>query len=136
MKYSNLLRASILALLLLLAAPAWGEEVTLIRVVDGDSLVVEMRGLRMRVRMAGIDAPEYNQPGGTEAKEFVKKWCGPKGSTLDLEIHTTAYDRYDRLLAWVWRGDELLQELLVKSGLAEIYWLPKKDRHYGRLVAG
>ena len=38
-----------------------------VRVVDGDSLVLDVRGSHHRVDLAGIDAPELNQPWGTTA---------------------------------------------------------------------
>jgi endonuclease YncB( thermonuclease family) len=40
-----------------------------LRVIDGDSLVLEVRGAQYRVELADIDAPELNQPWGTNAAE-------------------------------------------------------------------
>ena len=121
-------------LFLLLAIPAMAEEAHVLRVIDGDSLRIELRGLELDLRLLGINAPEYNQPGGTEAKAFVQAWVD-KGGTVDLEFDRKRYGKYGRLLAWVWRDGELLQEEMVRRGLAEIKWIGKKDKHYGRLAA-
>jgi endonuclease YncB( thermonuclease family) len=42
-----------------------------LRVVDGDSLVLDVRGGQFQVELAAIDAPELNQPwGGTAARRL------------------------------------------------------------------
>ena len=42
-----------------------------LRVIDGDSLVLEVRGAQHRIELAGIDAPELNQPwGGSAARRL------------------------------------------------------------------
>jgi len=40
-----------------------------LRVVDGDSLVLDVRGSLYRIELADIDAPELNQPWGTTAAD-------------------------------------------------------------------
>jgi endonuclease YncB( thermonuclease family) len=42
-------------------------------VVDGDSLVLDVRGSHYRVELAGIDAPELNQPWGPAAADRLKR---------------------------------------------------------------
>lgn len=44
-----------------------------LRVVDGDSLVLEVRGGLYQVDLADIDAPELNQPWGTEASAWLNQ---------------------------------------------------------------
>lgn len=121
-------------LFLLLAIPASAEEAHVIKVIDGDSLRIELRGIQVDLRLLGIDAPEYNQPGGEAASEFVKAWLA-QGGTIDLEFDKKRYGKYGRLLAWVWRDGHLLQEDLVRAGHAQVKWIGKKDKHYQRLMA-
>ena len=139
-------------LFLALALPALAGVVTLLEpgdkvvaqvlsVTDGDSLVVEVRGLRVAVRMAGVDCPEWNAPGGKAAKSFTSKWLD-RNKTVILEAAQDCYtkkpdcwDRYGRLLAWVWRDGHLLQEDLVHTGHAEIKYIKKHDKYYARLQA-
>ena len=40
-----------------------------LRVIDGDSLVLDVRGSQYQVELAGIDAPELDQPWGPVAAE-------------------------------------------------------------------
>lgn len=128
------LLAAALAALLALAAPAMAEEARVLRVIDGDSLLVEMRGLRVQVRLLGIDCPEHNQEQwGELASRFSEEWC--EGKIVDIELGPDRWDRYNRLLAWVWRDGEMLNEQLLSHGLAITYMLEKTDRHYKRLTA-
>ena len=124
----------ITALLLLLAIPANAEEAHVLRVIDGDSLRIELRGIEVQLRLLGVDAPEWNQPGGPEAKAFVEGWLA-QGGTIDLEYDRKRYGKYGRLLAWVWRDGRLLQEDMVRAGHAEVKWISDKDKHYQRLIA-
>ncbi|MBU1611936.1 MAG: thermonuclease family protein [Proteobacteria bacterium] len=122
----------LLLLLLALAAPALAEEAMLIKVIDGDSLVLTIHGLPVEVRLLGIDAPEYGQEWGEEATEFVEDWT--EHQVFDLEYGPTKTDRFNRLLAWFWRSDgHLLNEDLVQNGLAIPFMLKKEDKHFQRI---
>lgn len=63
-----------LLIILHLPTPAWAWEGQVIRVTDGDTIVVinEDRE-QVRIRLYGIDAPESDQAFGDEATEFVKE---------------------------------------------------------------
>tara|TARA_B100000683_G_scaffold213553_1_gene208506 strand:- start:273 stop:698 length:426 start_codon:yes stop_codon:yes gene_type:complete len=132
----GLFHKSLITLLFIFAFALTGiataEEARVIRVIDGDSLRIELRGLEMDLRLLGVDAPEWNQPGGEEAKAFVQAWVD-KGDSIDLEFDRKMYGKYGRLLAWVWMDDELLQEELVRHGHAQVKWLSVKNKHYSRL---
>lgn len=120
--------------LFLLAVPAFAEEAHVLRVIDGDTLRVEIHGEPVNLRLLGVDAPERNEAGGPEATAFVKQWVA-KGGTVDIEYGKRRYGKYGRLLAWIWRDGQLLQEELIRTGHAEVKWISKKDKHYGRLTA-
>lgn len=82
--------------------------VTVTRVIDGDTIVVEMDGTKSRIRMIGIDTPEsvspdesQNSEEGKIASEYTKKAL-PEGTKVFLEFDEKWYDRYGRLLAYVW----------------------------------
>lgn len=89
-----------------------------IRVIDGDSLVVRLQSGPIEVRLSGADAPEYDQPGGPEAKRALAARLR-RGSEVSLE--PVEQDRYDRLIAVVHRGDEVLEEYLLRQGHAWAY---------------
>src|SRR5262249_34400729 len=86
----------------------------LVRVKDGDSLVVRVQGVAMDFRLADIDAPEIDQPYGAQARRELQSLA--KGQQLVLQPIDT--DRYGRTVAHVWNGSTYLNEELVKRGAA------------------
>jgi len=75
----------------------------LIRVVDGDTLVVALEispgvFLEQTLRLRGLDCPEMSTPAGRAAKRFVDALFA---RTTAVVIHTTKPDKYDRYLAEV-----------------------------------
>lgn len=96
---------------------------TVRRVVDGDTLLLADR---KRVRLMGVDTPETVkentpvQPWGPEASEFTKQFVG--GGQVRLEFDRERVDQYGRYLAYVWVGDRMLNEELLRAGLAR--WEP------------
>lgn len=89
----------------------------LVRVKDGDSLVVKVQGVAMDFRLAEIDAPELDQPYGRNAKqELVSLASGAQLVIVPLDT-----DRYGRTVAHVWNGNSNLNTELVKRGAAWFY---------------
>ena len=91
------------------------------RVVDGDTLLLDNGA---RVRLQGIDTPETVkenhpvEPWGPEASEFTKEFVARAGGRVRLTFSQERIDDYGRFLAFVWHGDEMLNEELVRAGLA------------------
>ncbi len=81
---------------------------TLVRVVDGDTIVVSVAGRDERVRLIGIDTPESVKP-GSAVECFGKEASGhlasllPEGTVVRLVGDVEQRDRYGRLLAYVYR---------------------------------
>ncbi|WP_417851407.1 thermonuclease family protein [Thalassoglobus sp.] len=90
-----------------------------LRVIDGDTLLID--GDR-RVRLIGVDTPETKhpklppQPFGDEATQFTVDMV--EGRTVQLVFDKERYDRYQRILAFVFVDDRFLNEELVAAGLA------------------
>ena len=57
--------------LVLFSSLSWAWEGQVIRVVDGDTIVVLHQGEKVKVRLYGIDTPEKKQWYGLNAKQFV-----------------------------------------------------------------
>ncbi len=89
----------------------------LLRVKDGDSLVVKVQGVALDVRLAGIDAPELEQPYGREAKQALVSLA----SGRQLVVEPLDTDRYGRTVAHVWNGEVQLNTEMVKRGGAWFY---------------
>ena len=90
-----------------------------LRVVDGDTLLLTDR---RRVRLIGADTPETVKPDhpveawGPEATQFTKDFCA--GGAIRLEFDQQRKDDYGRTLAYVWVGQRMLNEELIRAGLA------------------
>jgi micrococcal nuclease len=104
-----------------------GLAATVRQVIDGDTIDIAVDGLVETVRLIGIDTPEKTgglRPAecfGDEASAFAGQIM-PEGSTVRLVRDTEARDRYDRLLAYVYRDDGTFVNLaLVDNGYAAAY---------------
>ena len=103
-------------------APGEGKVVS---VIDGDTLVVRVGGHDEHVRIIGIDTPETKKPNtpvecyGTEASHRMGELL-PAGTVVRLERDREARDRYDRLLAYVYRASDglLVEEEMLRGGYA------------------
>lgn len=93
------------------------------RVIDGDTLLLANGA---RIRLIGVDTPETVrphtavQPFGPEATAFTRRFIGerPVGLRFDRE----RLDRHGRYLAYVYVEDRMLNEELVRAGLARAEW--------------
>jgi len=113
--------------------PAADGEVTAVvtDVVDGDTFDIDrsIQGMD-RVRLIGVDTPEVffgEEPCGREASDFTTRRL--EGQQVTLEIGEDPADDYDRLLAYVFVGDELFNETLVYEGLAEAKSYPPNTKY-------
>ena len=120
--------------LLLTVAPPQGQGATVVSIGDGDTLRVRRNGELIKVRLACIDAPELHQgPDGLAARQRLQA-LAPVGSQVGLQIQAT--DRYGRSVAELSRGGSNVNQALVASGAAFVYWqyIRGCDRQtYGRL---
>jgi micrococcal nuclease len=106
-----------------------------LRVVDGDTVDVELDGRRERVRLIGVDTPEVHgsvEHYGEEASAFAKERL--TGAEVSLELDAEERDRYGRLLAYLWLGDEMFNETLVREGYAQVMTVPPNVKYADRFV--
>ena len=109
---------------------------TIVRVIDGDTIVVTFGDSEESVRLIGIDTPETKHPTapvecfGPEAAEHTSELL-PPGEEVRLERDAEQRDRYGRLLAYVYRrSDGLFVNLeLVADGFAEPAAYPPNVAH-------
>src|SRR5262245_12097564 len=79
------------------------------KIVDGDTIDVQLDSGPIRVRFDSIDAPERAQPWGREATEALARRVADK----QVELAVTEQDRYDRLVSTVYVGGANINEWLV-----------------------
>lgn len=104
------------------------ETATVAKVVDGDTIKVNIDGAQKTVRLIGIDTPETHKPGvkvecgGKEASAYMAD-LAPVGAAVKLTPDPTqdAVDRYGRLLAYVDVKDQNLQLDQIYAGNAKVY---------------
>jgi len=116
--------------LFVLATNLFAFQARVVKVVDGDTIDVERaKGEgRIRVRYIGIDAPELKEPSfGQEAKRFNQGLVA--GKMIRLAFDEERYDRYGRLLAYVWVGSTFVNAELIKAGLATAIGRPPNLKH-------
>jgi len=94
------------------------------RVIDGDTIVVNSTS----VRLLGINCPEKGEKYYEEAKDFLEKEVLNK--TVELKFGNERYDRYGRLLAYVFLDEENVNLELVEKGFANFYFPSGKDNYY------
>ena len=130
--------------------PPGYEVATVTRVVDGDTIEVEITGRAegpgagdtdvgetYDVRFIGIDTPESVDPGspvecfGNEASAATEAFVGGADVVLVKDVEDT--DGYGRLLRYVYVGEEMVDARLVANGYASAYTYPPNVRHSGLL---
>lgn len=109
--------------------------VKLVKTIDGDTIKVLYNGEERNVRYLLIDTPETNhprlgkQPFGEEAKERNRELVNSGALTLEFDVGER-FDKYDRLLAYVYVDGKSVQETLLAEGLARVaYVYPPNTRH-------
>ena len=89
------------------------EEAYVTKVVDGDTIWVEIGNENKKVRFIGLDCPEYTkeiEPYGKEATQYTCE--NLLNTTVYLQKDVTDTDKYDRLLRYVWtkKVDSITEE--------------------------
>jgi micrococcal nuclease len=99
-----------------------------IRDVDGDTVAAGFaNGAQIDVRLIGIDTPEEFKPGypvecgARAAARSMRAMAAGRPVTLVTDPSQDRFDRYGRLLAYVYRGSEDLNLAQVRRGWAEVY---------------
>lgn len=117
----NIVKYAVAATVLALALPAYAGDVvtgTVNRVVDGDTLHAVVDGKEIKVRLAGIDAPERKQPYGAKSTAALSSLT--LGKTCSIEIEDT--DRYGRKVSFVTCDSNVSANLaMVSQGNAWVY---------------
>jgi micrococcal nuclease len=107
------------------------------RVVDGDTVEVQLNGSEEDVRYIGVDTPETVKPGapvdcfGPQASTFNHRLVERR--RVRLVFGEEQRDQYGRLLAYVYLGDRFVNAELVRRGLARTLTIPPNDRFAERL---
>ena len=94
-----------------------GESGIVTRILDGDTIDVDINGTSYRIRYIGVNTPERDEPCYSDASTANTQVVA--GKTVRLVKDTSETDRYGRLLRYVYVGDTFVNEKLVRDGWAE-----------------
>ncbi|MDA0291022.1 MAG: thermonuclease family protein, partial [Cyanobacteria bacterium] len=115
-------RRAATALALSCLTPVAAADIKVLSIGDGDTIrVTSPSGTnKTTVRLACIDAPETSQaPYGNDARQALQAQL-PIGTEVGLR--TKATDRYGRTVAEVLKGTTNINQTLVATGTAFVYW--------------
>jgi micrococcal nuclease len=124
-----LLRAVILTIIIpyLSLAQLTGK---VVKIADGDTFTMLVKGNKqVKVRLHGIDCPEKNQDFGNLAKKFLSDAIYGKTVT----VRKMGTDRYGRTVGNVTIGNIIINEELLKDGLAWYYTQYGDDPYWAKL---
>lgn len=79
-----------------------GEPAEVVRVVDGDTLVVEVAGVEERVRLVGVNTPEEGECWYEQASDELAALVGDE---VGLEADVSDRDQHGRLLRHLFTGE-------------------------------
>lgn len=97
------------------------------KVFDGDTIEISDG---VKVRYIGIDAPEVypeSECFSIEAKKENERLV--LGKEIGMLKDKSETDKYGRLLRYVYTGDVMVNEALVKSGFARVMNVPPDDKY-------
>jgi len=99
-----------------------------IKIVDGDTIDVKINGVDERLRLIGINTPETVDPRkpvecfGKEASNKAKELLTGKNVKIEYDNSQGTRDKYNRLLAYVYREDGLFyNKYMIEKGYAYEY---------------
>ena len=122
------------------ALPRDGATARVVRVVDGDTVVVSWGGRRERVRYIGIDTPESVKP-GTPVQCYAEAASAAnarlvRGREVRLVPDRESRDTYGRLLAYVYRSPDglFVNRELLRRGYARTLTIAPNTRHAHELA--
>lgn len=92
----------------------------IVRIVDGDTVIISYEGEDTSVRLIGIDTPEPNEDYGKEAASFIQNLL--QGEFVYLRFGKEKTDIYGRMLAYLYRApDGLFVNLeIVRQGYGRV----------------
>lgn len=112
----------VVLVIVLAAVLLWysGKPVTVEKVVDGDT--IELKD-GTRIRLAGINTPEKNEPCYWQARLALETLVGGR----EIKVRMLGTDKYGRALGEVFVGSENINRKMLELGLANRYYGDKID---------
>ncbi|PQZ92331.1 hypothetical protein CQ018_12580 [Arthrobacter sp. MYb227] len=113
---------------------------TVVRIIDGDTIVADISGTDTTVRLLNIDTPETKHPDkpveclGQEATDFTESLLAP-GDKVTLAYGIERLDPYGRTLAGVYKDEKLVNAQIAAAGLGVAVLFQPNERFYAEVKA-
>ena len=92
------------------------------KIVDGDTVDVEIDGKKDVVRLIGINAPETGECFGRESANKARAILNSKVVVLEADPSQDDRDKYNRILRYIFLSDKSnFGELMINNGFAKEY---------------
>ena len=115
-------------------------EVYLDRCIDGDTASFLIHNKKEKVRFLGIDTPETIHPNGIveeygeEASDYTCHLLKEANHIyLEYDINSNRYDKYNRVLGWIFVDNHNISELLLSKGYAKVAYIYGDYKYIDRL---
>jgi micrococcal nuclease len=105
-------------------------EAKVIEVIDAATIIVSYNGHPSSCLYIGVSAPESENPLSSislEARKFNKNLM--EGKNVRLEFDEQKYDKYGRLLAYVYCDDVFVNAEVIRQGYGSVMIVPPNTRH-------
>lgn len=116
------------------------EPATLIKAIDGDTVKLMYKGKPMTFRLLLIDTPETKHPKkgvekyGPEASAFTKNMV-ENAKKIEVEFDKgQKTDKYGRGLAYIYADGKMVNQTLVRQGLAKVAYVYKPNNTHEQLL--
>ncbi|MFH1231346.1 MAG: thermonuclease family protein [Planctomycetota bacterium] len=73
------------------------------KIVDGNTVVLDIDKKEVKVRLIGVDTPQIAEYYGKEASNFTNNLLKGEEVYMEYENEKQEFDKYDRLLAYLYR---------------------------------
>ena len=124
--------------------PSFGQQsenaYRVVKVVDGDTIIVDIDGVEERVRLIGVDTFESVHPDedrnvayGEIASDFTKSQLEGKRVTLEYDVQEK--DKYGRILAYVYIDGKMFNKTLLEEGHAKVATYPPNVKYVDDFTA-
>lgn len=109
-----------------------------VKVVDGDTIRVNVDGQALKVRLLGVDAPEYGDCGFDAATDRLGELVAGREVRLVADRYSDESDRFGRILAYVEVDLTDVGRVLLSEGLVAAWWpagapTPQRGPDYRRV---
>lgn len=92
----------------------FGFSAKVVKVSDGDTIMILQGKQQIKVRLYGIDAPEKKQPYGEKSRKFLANLIAGQ----IVEVKEKGKDKYKRVLGIVYHNEQDINAQMVSNGYA------------------